>query len=53
MLFNDTLEYNIMYGGINDEQFRKDLEDPKKRHQMRETLIETSKKAQIYDFVCK
>lgn len=51
MLFNDTLRYNIAYGGVKDPEFKAMMEDPSRADELQEQIVAVSKKAQIHDFV--
>lgn len=45
VLFNDTVMYNIAYGGIRDPEFRKLVIDKKKEEELMEAIIPSSKRA--------
>ena len=47
VLFNDTVLYNIAYGGIKNKAI-KDLVDNKKDDELQEKILGASKKAQFH-----
>jgi ATP-binding cassette subfamily B protein len=51
VLFNDTMKYNIAYGGVKDEKFKKMIENPDQQDILLRELDKATKKAQIYDFI--
>jgi ATP-binding cassette subfamily B protein len=51
VLFNDTLKYNLAYGGVSDPGFKEMMEDPSREDEYMNQLIDVAKKAQIYDFI--
>jgi ATP-binding cassette subfamily B protein len=54
VLFNDTVMYNIAYGGVRDEHIKElldHLEDEDRASELIKTIIPASKRAQIHDFV--
>jgi ABC-type multidrug transport system fused ATPase/permease subunit len=51
VLFNDTLRYNIAYGGVKDPEINKLMNDPDRQEELEAKIIATAKKAQIHDFV--
>ena len=51
ILFNDTMRYNVAYGGVKDKQFSEMIDDEDQREELLEQLHKTTKKAQIYDFI--
>jgi ABC-type multidrug transport system fused ATPase/permease subunit len=50
-LFNDTILYNIAYGGVKDPEFKKMVDDPKRQDELRDFVTPSSKRAQFHDFV--
>lgn len=50
-LFNDTLKYNLAYGGVKDPEFSKMINDPTKQELIISQVDKAAKKAQIYDFI--
>lgn len=57
VLFNDTIRYNIAYGGVKDPAFKEIIDacdDNEDRAAELQAIIEpASKKAQIHDFIVK
>ena len=51
VLFNDTVRYNIAYGGVNDDEIKQLINDPDKKAELDEFIIPATKRAQIHDFV--
>ena len=52
VLFNDTVMYNIAYGGVKDEEFKSLVDDqPAKEKQLEEKILPASKRAQIHEFI--
>jgi ATP-binding cassette, subfamily B, heavy metal transporter len=51
VLFNDTIRYNIAYGGVNDEAMKALINDPSKEEALEESIIPAAKRAQIHGFV--
>lgn len=51
VLFNDTIKYNVAYGGVKDEAFKKMIDDPSKQEQLFKELDKATQKAQIYNFI--
>ena len=51
VLFNDTVKYNIAYGGVKDPEFKKMMEDPERDEELMEHIVRVAKKAQIHDFI--
>mmetsp|Transcript_10383 Transcript_10383/g.10248 ORF Transcript_10383/g.10248 Transcript_10383/m.10248 type:complete len:235 (+) Transcript_10383:178-882(+) len=51
VLFNDTIRYNVAYGGVKDPDFRKRIDDEAEREGLIEELDVATKKAQIYNFI--
>ena len=51
VLFNDTVLYNIAYGGIRDESIRKLIDDRSQDEKLTEMVIPAAKRAQIHDFI--
>ena len=50
-LFNDTLKYNVAYGGVKDPEFSKMIDSPEDQNLLLTQLDRATKKAQIYDFI--
>ena len=51
VLFNDTVRYNVAYGGVKDPIFRKKIDNIDYRDEVMEKLEEATKKAQILDYI--
>lgn len=51
VLFNDTMRYNVAYGGVKDEKFKKMIDDPDSQGALMRELDKATKKAQIYNFI--
>ncbi len=51
MLFNDTVLYNIAYGGIRDRRIAKMIDDPKQQDHLIKEIIPASKRASIHQFI--
>jgi len=51
VLFNETLKYNLAYGGVSDPGFKQLIEDPEREDELLEKLTGAAQKAQIYDFI--
>jgi len=51
VLFNDTMKYNIAYGGVNDERIKDLIDDQEKEEELMRHILPASKSAQIHDFV--
>mmetsp|Transcript_14338 Transcript_14338/g.24414 ORF Transcript_14338/g.24414 Transcript_14338/m.24414 type:complete len:212 (-) Transcript_14338:170-805(-) len=51
VLFNDTVLYNIAYGGIRDAEIAKIIDDPKQSFQLIEKIIPAAKRASIHKFI--
>lgn len=45
VLFNDTILYNIAYGGVKDPEFKKLVDDPNRTDELKDTVIPASKRA--------
>jgi ATP-binding cassette subfamily B protein len=45
VLFNDTIRYNIAYGGVNDEAMKALINDPSKEEALEESIIPAAKRA--------
>lgn len=45
VLFNDTLRYNIAYGGVKDPEINKLMNDPDRQEELEAKIIATAKKA--------
>lgn len=50
-LFNDTIKYNLAYGGVRDPAFSQMIDDPSKQDLLISQIDRAAKKAQIYDFI--
>jgi ABC-type multidrug transport system fused ATPase/permease subunit len=48
VLFNDTILYNIAYGGVKDPEFKKIVDDPLRQNELRDIIIPSSKRAQFH-----
>eukprot|EP00344_Euplotes_crassus_P003749 CAMPEP_0197009346 /NCGR_PEP_ID=MMETSP1380-20130617/49761_1 /TAXON_ID=5936 /ORGANISM="Euplotes crassus, Strain CT5" /LENGTH=416 /DNA_ID=CAMNT_0042430535 /DNA_START=576 /DNA_END=1822 /DNA_ORIENTATION=- len=51
VLFNDTLKYNLAYGGVSDPKFKQLMEDPDREEELLIKLRDVANKAQILDFI--
>ena len=51
VLFNDSILYNIAYGGIRDKEIQEMIDDPNKQDQLIRKVIPAAKRASIHDFV--
>lgn len=51
VLFNDTIMYNIAYGGVKDTKFKALLDDPSKEEELMERIVPAAKKAQFHQFI--
>ena len=51
VLFNDTIKYNVAYGGVKDQHFKEMIDDPNKQEILLRELDKATKKAQIYNFI--
>ena len=51
VLFNDTIRYNIGYGGVNDPEIKQLINDPEKKDELDNFIIPAAKRAQIHGFV--
>ena len=51
VLFNDTIMYNIGYGGIRDPSIQKLLDDPTKEEELIEKIVPAARRSQIHDFI--
>ena len=51
VLFNDTILYNIAYGGVKDLQWKAMVDDAKRRDELESKVVPASKRAQIHQFI--
>lgn len=51
VLFNDTILYNIAYGGIKDDEIQKAIDDKCKDEWLRDKIVPAAQKSQIHDFI--
>ena len=52
VLFNDTIMYNIGYGGVHDPQIKAMLNDAEKRgEELIQAIMPSAQRSQIHDFV--
>lgn len=51
VLFNDTIMYNIGYGGVHDPHIKQMLNDPNREEDLVNAIMESAKRSQIHDFV--
>jgi ATP-binding cassette subfamily B protein len=51
VLFNDTILYNIGYGGVNNPNIKKLLSDPNREEELINLITPSAKRSQIHDFV--
>ena len=50
VLFNDTVLYNIAYGGVSEKIFKDKLVDPKRHEELLEDVRRAAQKASIDQF---
>lgn len=51
VLFNDTVLYNIAYGGINDPIIREYIDNREKDKELEEIITPAARRSQIHDFI--
>ena len=51
VLFNDTVLYNIAYGGVKDLDFKAIVDDPDREEELKGTVVPAAKRAMIHDFI--
>lgn len=51
VLFNETIMYNIAYGGVNDPKIKTLMEDSTKHDELIEAIKLSAERSQIHDFV--
>jgi len=51
VLFNDTVAYNIAYGGIRDPEIAKIIDDPEKIEELIEKIVPAAKQSSIHKFI--
>lgn len=51
MLFNDTIMYNIGYGGVHNKDIKQLLNDPTKEEELISAIRSSAEKSQIHNFV--
>lgn len=51
VLFNDTILYNIAYGGIRDPKIAEIIDEPTKQEELIRKVIPASKRASIHKFI--
>ena len=51
VLFNDTMKYNVAYGGVKDEEFKQMIDDESKQEVLLRELDKATQKAQIYNYI--
>jgi ABC-type multidrug transport system fused ATPase/permease subunit len=51
VLFNDTVMYNIAYGGIRDPEIQSIIDDKEKSDELIEKIIPAAKRASIHKFI--
>lgn len=51
VLFNDTIMYNIGYGGVRDPHIKQILESKEREEELIETIRPSAERSQIHDFV--
>lgn len=51
VLFNDTILYNIAYGGLNDPEVAKMIDDPDKIEELLEVVVPAAKQSQVHPLV--
>mmetsp|Transcript_11075 Transcript_11075/g.16838 ORF Transcript_11075/g.16838 Transcript_11075/m.16838 type:complete len:92 (+) Transcript_11075:1464-1739(+) len=51
VLFNDTIMYNIAYGGVKDPEFKKLVDNPSKSDELIRKITPASQKAQFHPFI--
>jgi len=50
-LFNDTILYNIAYGGVKDPEWKKLVDDEDQMEELERQVTPASKRAQIHQFI--
>ena len=51
VLFNDTIKYNLAYGGVSDPGFKEMIEDEERQDELEGHLRRVAKSAQILNFI--
>ena len=51
VLFNDTILYNIAYGGVKDPEWKKLVDDEDQMEELERQVTPASKRAQIHQFI--
>jgi ABC-type multidrug transport system fused ATPase/permease subunit len=51
VLFNDTVAYNIAYGGIRDPEIAKMIDDPAQRDALIERIVPAAKRSSIHEYI--
>lgn len=51
VLFNDTVLYNIAYGGINDPIIREYIDNRDKDKELEQIITPAARRSQIHDFI--
>lgn len=51
VLFNDTIEYNIAYGGVNNPELMSAWNDPNRKNEFKKMIIAAAIKAQLHEFI--
>lgn len=51
VLFNDSILYNIAYGGLSNEEVSKRLDDPTKDEELLDLILPASKMSQLHPFI--
>jgi ABC-type multidrug transport system fused ATPase/permease subunit len=51
VLFNDTILYNIAYGGLSNEEIKKRLDDQTKEDELLDLILPASKLSQLHPFI--
>ena len=51
VLFNDSIMYNIAYGGVNDPHVKAMMDDPNREEELIEQIKSSAERSQIHEFV--
>jgi len=51
VLFNETVMYNIAYGGVHDPHIKQMIDDPSRHEELIKAIQPSAERSQIHDFV--
>lgn len=51
VLFNETVMYNIAYGGVHDPHIKQMIDDPNRHEELIKAIQPSAERSQIHDFV--